>query len=161
MIIEDDTKQMFKFIAWLMGIIVVLYFSSLLIFYKASSPERHQTRVLNQIVLQKSPITKIERNYHLDRGVNSYAVKGLSKNKKTYYFIYLPASKKAYLLPAKKGVSETSIKNKYSAKHPSDQLMEVNLGWYRNRAAWEVTGKDTAGDYRYQLYEFKNGNLLG
>lgn len=161
MIIEEDTKQTFKFIAWIIGIIVVLYFSLLLIFYKASSPERYQIRELDQIALQKSPIMKIERNYHLDRGVNSYAVKGTSKGKKTYYFVYLPASKKAYLLSAAKGVSETSIKNKYAAKYPTDHLMEVNLGWFRNRAVWEVTAKDNTGNYRYQLYEFKNGNLLG
>lgn len=161
MIIEDDTKQTFKFIAWLIAIIVLLYFSFLLIFYKASSPVRNETRELNQIVLQKSPIKKIERNYHLDRGVNSYSAKGVAKNRQTYYFIYLPASKKAYLLSSKKGVNETVVRNKYRTRYPDDKINAVNLGWYQNKAVWEVAAKDSAGDYHYKLYEFKNGNLLG
>ncbi len=161
MIIEDDTKQTLKFIAWLIGILVLLYLVFLLVFYKASAPERNETHQLNQIALQKSPITKIERNYHLNRGVNSYSALGQAKDRSKYYFIYLPGTKKAYLLSADKGVSEKNVARQYTTSRPTDKIVEVNLGWYKNKAVWEVTAKNSNGNYRYQLYEFKNGNLLG
>lgn len=159
--IEDDTRQTIKFVAWLIGIIIFLYAAAVLIFYKASNPERNETKQLNQIALAKSPITKIEKNYHLDRGVNSYSLKGSSKNHQQYYFIYLPGSKKGYLLSAKKGVGEAKVRSSYQAQNPNNKITKVNLGWYNNRAVWEVTAKDSSDHYQYQLYEFKNGNLLG
>lgn len=159
--IKDDTRQTLKFVAWLVAVIVLFYFVFLIVFYKSSSPERMETRELQQIAMQKSPITRIEKNYHLNRGVNSYSLMGTAKNRSTYYFIYLPGSKKAYLLPANKGVSELFIRSKYHSKHHSEKIIKVSLGWYRGRAVWEVTSKNSIGNYHYQLYEFKNGNLIG
>lgn len=159
--IKDDTRQTIEFVAWLVGIIVFIYFAFLVIFYKSSSPERNETRQMNQIALQKSPIRQIKKNYHLNRGTNSYALEGTAKDHSKYYFIYLPGSKKAYLFPATKGVSEQTVRKKFATKRPSDQIAKVNLGWYRNQAVWEVTSKNAMGDYNYQLYEFKSGKLIG
>ena len=73
----------------------------------------------------------------------------------------MPGSKKGYLLSAKKGVSEAKVRSSYQAQNPNNKITKVNIGWYNNRAVWEVTAKDSADRYQYQLYEFKNGNLLG
>ena len=159
--IQDDTKQTFKFLAWVFLILVLLYFAFIIIFYKAGNPERAETRELNKIALQKTPIKYTEKTYHLNRGINSYSLKGLTKNHKTYYFIYLPGSKRAYLYPASKGVNEAVIRNKYSTKRPSAKITEVNLGWYQNKPVWEVSSKNDAGEYHYQLFDFKNGKLIG
>ncbi|CAM3114295.1 Uncharacterized protein YpmB [Lactobacillus bombicola] len=158
--IKDDTKQAITFLAWLTAIIIVLYFLLLAIFYKASKPERSQVQEINALALSKTPIKHIEKNYHLNRGINSYALKGQVK-KQSYYFIYLPGSKKAYLFPANKGVSEHVVRNKFSGKRANYSIIKVNLGWYKKQAVWEVTAKDQANRYTYQLYEFKNGKLLG
>lgn len=159
--INDDTKQTVKFLTYILILIVFLYFAFIIIFYKAGNPERTQTRELNRIALQKTPIKYTEKNYHLDRGINSYALKGLDKKRKTFYFIYLPGSKKAYLYPANKGVNEEVIRHKYESKRSNEKITEINLGWYQGKAVWEVSSKNLVGEYHYQLYEFKNGNLVG
>ena len=159
--IQDDTKQTFKFLAWVFIILIFLYFAFIVIFYKAGNPERSEIRELNRIAVEKTPIKYTEKNYHLNRGVNSYALKGLTKNHRTYYFIYLPGSKKAYLYSASKGVNEELIRNKYSAKEPNEKITEVNLGWYKNKPVWEVSSKNIVGEYHYQLYNFKDGKLIG
>lgn len=158
--IKDDTKQTFKFLMWLLAILVLLYFFFVIIFYKAGNPERNETRELQKVALQKTPIKYPVKDYHLNRGVNSYALKGTDKNHTVYYFIYLPGSKKGYLLPASEGVSESTIRNKYSSQKPNEEITEVNLGWYQGKAVWEVSSRNSTGRYNYQLYEFKNGNLL-
>ena len=159
--IQDDTKQTFKFLAWVFIILIFLYFAFIVIFYKAGNPERSEIRELNRIAVEKTPIKYTEKNYHLNRGVNSYALKGLTKDHKTYYFIYLPGSKKAYLYSASRGVNEGLIRNKYIAKEPNEKITEVNLGWYKNKPVWEVSSKNIAGEYHYQLYNFKDGKLVG
>ncbi|BDR60509.1 hypothetical protein [Lactobacillus xylocopicola] len=159
--IKDDTRQTIKVVAWLVAALVLLYFATLVIFYRASRPERSQTQEINRVARQKTPITTITKNYHLDRGVNSYALMGVGKNKQKYYFVYLPGSKRAYLLPAQKGLSEAAIRAKFTAKTPGEKITKVNLGWYRGRAVWETTSKNYAGSYHYRLYDFKNGNLIG
>ncbi|WEV40688.1 hypothetical protein [Lactobacillus sp. ESL0681] len=158
--IKDDTRQTIKFCAWLIVFLVLAYVVAVLIFYKAGQPEANNNHATAQIALKKTPIKEVHDYYHLDRGVNSYAVKGIGKKHQTYYFVYLPGSKKGYLLAATEGVSETKIKRAYQAKKTANQITQINLGWYKNRAVWEVTAKSKTGSYRYQLYEFKNGSLI-
>ncbi|MDF7672004.1 hypothetical protein PT281_01715 [Lactobacillus sp. ESL0701] len=159
--IKDDTRQTIKFVTWVVIIVVLLYFAFVALFYQAGQPGRSETQNVKQIATSKTPITLVEAHYHLDRGINSYAVKGISKKNGTYYFIYLPGSKKGYLYPAKKGVNETTIRAEFNQKHTGGKINEVNLGWYQNKPVWEVTAKNAAGDYSYKLYEFKTGKFIG
>jgi uncharacterized protein YpmB len=159
--IKDDTRQAIKFIGLLIIILLLGYFLIITIFYKAGNPERSEIHELNKVALQKTPITHIEKSYHMNRGVNSYSLEGFTKNHKRYYFIYLPGSKKGYLLPKNKGITEAGIRSKFSSNKPQEQILKVNLGWYHKRAVWEVTSKNKVGDYNYNLYDFKSGNLIG
>ena len=77
---------------------------------------------------------------------------------KGYYFIYLPNSKKAYLYPAKRGVSEANIKNEFKSSHSNATINHINLGWYKGEAVWEVAYKKPNGNLGFTLYEFKDGN---
>ena len=45
-----------------------------------------------------------------------------NKKGQKYYFIYLPNSKQAYLYPAKRGVSEAYIKNKFKTIEFKEQF---------------------------------------
>ncbi|MEB3364451.1 hypothetical protein SDC49_15150 [Lactobacillus sp. R2/2] len=58
-------------------------------------------------------------------------------------------------------MNEEVIRHKYESKRPDEKIIEVNLGWYQGKAVWEVSSKNLAGEYHYQLYEFKNGKLVG
>ncbi|RMC24640.1 MULTISPECIES: hypothetical protein [unclassified Lactobacillus] len=159
--IKDDTRQTIKFIELLIIILLLVYFSIIAIFYKAGNPERSEMHELNKIALQKTPITHIEKSYHTNRGVNSYALEGVTKSRKRYYFVYLPGRKKGYLLPTSKGITEAAIRSKFTSNESQEQVLKINLGWYHKRAVWEITSKNKVGDYNYYLYDFKNGNLIG
>ena len=37
-------------------------------------------------------------------------------------------------------------------------INNINLGWYKGEAVWEVAYKKQNGNLGYTLYEFKNGN---
>ncbi|WEV71634.1 hypothetical protein OZY43_04265 [Lactobacillus sp. ESL0785] len=158
--IKDDTRQTIKFIIWLIVVIILAYCLTVVIFYKAGKPAQGEMQEVSRIATEKTPITRVQTYYHLDRGINSYSLKGSGK-KGSYYFIYLPGSKKGYLFPTKKGVSEAAIRSKFKAQGATGKISQVNLGWYRGRAVWEVTAKNSSGSYNYKLYEFKNGNLVG
>lgn len=156
--IQDDTKQTIKFVAWVISLIIIAFFVSIAIFYYAGSKSRGNNQRVVQLAASKTPITNIEQYYHLDRGTSSYSITGTNKKGRRYYFIYLPNSKKAYLYPAKRGVSETTIKNNFKSSHSNATINHINLGWYKGEAVWEVAYKKSNGNLGYTLYEFKNGN---
>ncbi|GAA3636330.1 hypothetical protein GCM10022297_13740 [Lactobacillus hamsteri] len=158
--IQDDTRQTIKFIVWVVVIAIVAYIASVVIFYRAGTPSRNNERQISQIALKKTPIKNVDTYYHLDRGVNSYALKGTNAKGKNYYFIYLPKSKKAYIYPSNKGVSEKRVRDAYKSSHSNSQISNVNLGWYQGKAVWEVSAKTKSGNYNYVLYDFKDGNEI-
>lgn len=158
--IRDDTRQTIKFIIWTLIVIIVLYIASVFIFFRAGTQSRDNDKQITQLAMQKTPIRNVQNYYHLDRGTNSYSLEGTNKKGQTYYFIYLPKTKKAYLYPAKKGVSKSKIKNEFKRLHPKQSISEINLGWYQGEAVWEVTSKNKNNDYSYSLYEFKSGNEI-
>ncbi|MEK3632864.1 hypothetical protein, partial [Lactobacillus crispatus] len=115
--LQDDTRQTIKFVSWVIGLIIVAFLASIAIFYYAGSRSRGNDQKVTQLATSKTPIRKIQNYYHLDRGTSSYAIAGTNNKGKQYYFIYLPNSKKAYLYPAAKGITESKIKNKFKSIH--------------------------------------------
>lgn len=83
--IRDDTRQTIRFIIG----VIVFYIGSIFVFFRAGSSSRQNDRTIAQVASQKTPITNIQTYYHLDRGTNSYALKGTDKKGQTYYFVYL------------------------------------------------------------------------
>lgn len=156
--LQDDTRQTIKFVSWVIGLIIVAFLASIAIFYYAGSRSRGNDQKVTQLATSKTPIRKIQNYYHLDRGTSSYAIAGTNNKGKQYYFIYLPNSKKAYLYPAAKGITESKIKNKFKSIHTDATINNINLGWYKGEVVWEVAYKKKNGNLGYTLYEFKNGN---
>ena len=93
--IRDDTRQTIRFIIGVIVFLIVFYIGSIFVFFRAGSSSRQNDRTIAQVASQKTPITNIQTYYHLDRGTNSYALKGTDKKGQTYYFVYLTHSKKA------------------------------------------------------------------
>ncbi|TSO26341.1 hypothetical protein [Lactobacillus sp. LL6] len=158
--IRDDTRQTIKFVVWTFVLVIAFYIASIFVFYRAGSQSRDNDKRVAQLASQKTPITNIQSYYHLDRGVSSYSIQGSSKKGQNYYFIYLPKTKKAYLLSAKKGVNENKIQSEFKRLHPEQNISEVNLGWYKGEAVWEVASQNKNKEYSYTLYEFKSGNEI-
>lgn len=156
--LQDDARQTIKFVSWVIGLIIVAFLASIAIFYYAGSRSRGNDQKVTQLATSKTPIRKIQNYYHLNRGTSSYAIAGTNNKGKQYYFIYLPNSKKAYLYPAAKGITESKIKNKFKSIHTDATINNINLGWYKGEAVWEVAYKKQNGNLGYTLYEFKNGN---
>ena len=139
------------------GIIAVIYVCLCIIFYIATKPATDTIKQTNKIALEKTPITTVTKNYHLDRGVESNSLEGTSKKGDKYYFIYLAHSKKAYLYQASKGKTEKQILQIFDDEHPGHNNLKCQLGWYKGMPVWEVTYKKKNGNYGYVLYDFKNG----
>ena len=93
-----------------------------------------------------------------DRVSNS--VKGIDKKGKTYYFVYLKNSKKAYLYKANEGISATKVKDLFNEKHPGHDNLKLEFGWYQNKPVWQVSYKKNNGNYGYAIYSFKTGKQL-
>lgn len=160
--INDDVRQTIRFIIWLLVAVVVFYLASVLAFFAAGRQSRQYDRQLDHLALEQTPITSVAQYYHLDRGVNSYALKGSNKKGHNYYFIYLPHSKRAYLYRAgQHAVSASQIKDSFRQNHPHNQINAVNLGWYRGSAVWEVAyQKNGNGNLGYALYALKDGREI-
>ncbi|WP_127345612.1 hypothetical protein [Lactobacillus amylolyticus] len=158
--IRDDTRQTIKFIIWVIVIAILLYIASIFVFFRAGSIGRDNDRQIAQIARQKAAITNVQTYYHLDRGVSSYALKGTDSKGKTYYFVYLPKTKKAYLYQASKGTSQSKIKSTFTAAHKGATIKGINLGWYQNNPVWEVAYQNSKGNLGYTLYDFKTGKAI-
>ncbi|MCZ3621575.1 hypothetical protein [Lactobacillus mulieris] len=105
-------------------------------------------------------IKKVTDYYHLNRGVNSYAVKGQTAKGKTAYYIYLTKQKKGHYLLAKKGYSASQVAKKFSKQHSDTKANGLNLGWYNNEAVWEIAYRKYNGKYGYAIYSFRTGKEL-
>lgn len=159
--ISDDTRQTIRFIIWVIVLIIIFYIGSIFVFYRAGDASRNNDRELANLVARQTPIRNIQTYYHLDRGTNSYSLKGTNKQGQTYYFIYLPNSKRAYLYSFKrKSTSESQIRSEFKASHANRQIKAVNLGWYQGNPAWEVAYQNRQGNLGYSLYDFKNGKEI-
>lgn len=156
---SDDTRKTIRFIVWVLVFIILFYIGSVLVFFGAGSSSRNNDRQMASLARQQTPITNIDAYYHLDRGVSSYALKGESPKGKTYYFVYLPHSKKAYVYPARKGTSQAQIRRQFS-QSGAGKISAINLGWYKGQAAWEVSYQKNNGTLGYVLYDFKSGKML-
>ena len=44
--------------------------------------------------------------------------------------------------------------------HAAATISQVNLGWYKDQAVWEVAYQTPQGRLGYALYTFKGGNRL-
>lgn len=153
-------KKGFKITGIVVGVIAAIYLVLCIIFYIATKPASNAIKETNKIALEKTPITKITKNYHLSRSVESNSLEGTNNKGKKYYFIYLPYSKKAYLYQASKGKSENQILQTFNDAHPGHSNPKCQLGWYKGIPVWEVTYKKKNGNYGYVIYGFKNGKQL-
>lgn len=160
MILKDDTKQTIKFIIWVVIIAIAIYIASILIFFKAGSNKRINDQKVANLARQKTPIVNVKNYYHLDRGTNSYALKGSDKKGKLYYFVYLPNSKKAFIYQANKGVSESKIKDNFISENANKTIKSINLGWYQNKPVWEIAYQNPNGKLGYNLYLYRTGKAI-
>lgn len=153
-------KKGLKVTGIVVGVIAVIYLVLCIVFYIATKPASDAVKQTNSVALEKTPITRVTKNYHLSRSVESNSLEGTSKKGENYYFIYLPHSKKAYLYQASKGKSEEQILQTFNDAHPGHDNPKCQLGWYKGIPVWEVTYKKKNGNYGYVLYNFKNGKEL-
>lgn len=158
--IRDDIRQTIKFVIWVVIIAIVFYIASIFVFFRAGSQSRSNDRQLEQLANQKTQIKTIQSYYHLDRGTNSYALGGTDKKGQTFYLIYLPHSKKAYVYSAKKGSTQKQIRTAFKKRHAGAQIKEINLGWYQGKPAWEVSYQNSNGNQGYVLYDFKQAKVI-
>ncbi|GHV97590.1 hypothetical protein lacNasYZ03_11120 [Lactobacillus nasalidis] len=156
---NDKVKNVLQYLAWLVFFLFLLYAGTVAVVAKAAKPySQHNAKVAK--LVKRTSMTKITSYYHLNRGVSSYAASGETSKGKAAYFIYLPGSHKAYYYSAGDGVSESTVKSKFQKAYPKKTVKEVNLGWYKKQAVWEVTATNSDGSYCYVLYRFKDGKQL-
>lgn len=160
--IRDDTRQTIRFIIWVIIIAILFYIGSIFVFYRAGSNSRGAEQQMKQVVNQKTPIKSIEQYYHLDRGTSSYALAGTDAHGKGYYLIYLPKTKKAFLYKESKGITAKKLKQRFNrnSSHQSDQIKEINLGWYQKKPTWEISYQKNNGTLGYVLYDFHSGKEI-
>ena len=60
MMIQDDTRQTLKFISWVIGIVIIAFVASILIFYYAGSRSRGNDQKIAEIARTKTPIKNIQ-----------------------------------------------------------------------------------------------------
>lgn len=153
-------RSYFKWIIGAITFLVLVILGYYLVFGLAAYNISSGKDQVRQIALTKSSLKTVDTYYHLNRGVNSYAVAGNNQKGQRGYFIYLPNSKKAYYLLARKGYSQSRILARFSRLHPVQKINKINLGWYKGEAVWEITYIKSNGKYGYAIYSFNKGKEL-
>lgn len=146
--------------SYIIGTLLVLYLITVIIFLKGTSPIRKNNNQVNEIAIDKTPITKIKTNYHLSTDTISDSVYGINKAGKKYYFVFVPKTNKGYLYPANKGKSKSQIINIFNEKHSNYKNVNYQFGWYKKLPVWEISYKKNNGNYGYAIYSFKTGKEL-
>lgn len=141
------------------GVIITIAIIALIVINLALNPLRSNKNQVEEIAKQETPIKEIKKTYSLSRDVKSSAVLG-TNNSKNYYFIYLPKTKKGYLYQDTKGLSEKQILAKFNKSYPNQEVTDINLGWYKKRAVWEVSYKKSNSKLGFVIYNFKNGKEI-
>lgn len=157
---REETRQTIWFWVWVVAIIVVIFLAGGIIFAEAGFARGQDYKAMDNVAANKTPITQVEKRYHLSRTVNSDAAYGKDKKGHGYYLIYLPSSKRAYLYPAKKGRSQRQIMSKFHASFGHKKQEQANLGWYKGQAAWEVSFVNKDNSRGYAVYTFKKGKRI-
>ncbi|MCD5494089.1 hypothetical protein LOB66_05825 [Lactobacillus delbrueckii subsp. lactis] len=157
--LNERVKNFLQYLAWLFFFLFLLYAGTVAVVARAAKPYSQQKEKVAKLVKQTS-MKQIDKYYHLSRGVKSYSASGKTSKGKAAYFIYLPGKHKAYYYSASDGVSESTVKSSFQKSYPKKAIKEVNLGWYQKQAVWEVTAVNADGSYCYDIYKFKDGQLL-
>lgn len=157
---NNSVKNILKYLGGTLLTLLIIYLICLFIFIFATHPNRKAAKNANNVALAKTKIVKINKNYHLSRGVVSDSVLGQDKKGKKYYFVYLPKSKKAYLYSANKGLSQADVLERFNQMHPGHSQVKSNFGWYQEKPVWEVSYRKSNGNYGYAIYSFKTGREL-
>lgn len=150
-------KNLKRLLIGLTSFIIVLIVAATIITRLAINKETSQSEQVTAVALTKTPIKKIQKTYHLKRDVTSLGLVGTDAKNKKYYFVYLTASKKAYLYDSDEGVSEAAITKFFKQEHQKDTLKSINLGWYKGRPVWEISYRKTNHKLGYVIYNFKDG----
>lgn len=153
-------KPILKTVLWTVISLLIIYIICFIIFVIGTSPLRKQSKSVSGLALSKTPITKVEDTYHMSQSKVSNSVKGVDRKGKTYYFVHLENSNKAYLYKANEGISENKVKNIFNEKHPGHDNLKLEFGWYQNKPVWEISYKKNNGNYGYAIYSFRTGRQL-
>ncbi|MBP2057081.1 uncharacterized protein YpmB [Lactobacillus colini] len=157
---NQRVKQGLRTIASAIGILAAIYLICIIIFIFATNSQRQDQKAVAAVAIDKTPIIKINKTYHLSRSVKSDSVVGTDRKGHKYYFIYLSHSKKSYLYSSNSGLSEARIRSIFLSKHPGHSNLKIELGWYKARPVWEISYKKNNGNYGYALYNFKDGKEI-
>ncbi|MBD5429372.1 hypothetical protein [Lactobacillus sp.] len=157
---DQRVKQGLKIGGGIIGGLLVIYIICIVIFIFGTKTQSDNSKAVASVALDKTPITKITKTYHLSRSVKSDSVVGVDKKGRKYYFIYLPHSKKSHLYSESSGISESKVKSIFNSKHPGHSDVQTELGWYKGRPVWEISYKKSNGNYGYALYNFKDGKEI-
>ena len=87
-------KKGLKITGIVVGVIAVIYLCLCFVFYFATKRASDQVKQINEIALEKTPITTITKNYHLSRSVESNSLAGTSKKGKSITSSICPKAKK-------------------------------------------------------------------
>lgn len=159
MLLNDKVKTVLQYLAWLVFFLAIAYFGLVMLVKNATQPYVKADAKVAKLVKQTS-MSKVTKYYHLNRGTKSLSAAGKTASGKDAYFVYLPGTKKAYYYSASEGVSESTVKQNFQKKYPKKTVKEINLGWDKGQAVWEVTATNSDGSYCYAIYQFKDGKLL-
>lgn len=155
----EETKRKIKIAIIIVLLLIIVYIVSIFVLTAAGARGSGNKKQLTELAQNKTPIIKVGKYYHLDRGVSSYSLLGSDKKGRRYYFIYRTYRKKAYLYPASKGYSESKIRAIFHSSNRAAQIRTVNLGWYHGMPVWEVAYEKN-NRLGYELYSFKTGKRL-
>lgn len=156
---NKNGSVLLKAVGLIIGCLVLFYFGTIYVFNRAGSPAVARQNKIAQVTRSKTPITEIDKYYHLNRGINSDAISGRQAKKK-YYFIYLPSKKRGYLYNQSQVITEPKIKQTFIKRHGHKRKLKINLGWYKGQAVWEVSYQNDRKNYGYALYSLKKGHEI-
>lgn len=144
----------------IIGVIIVILVGIIAIFSIAQSPRKQARKQAINIAEQKVGLQDPGRFYWFDYEKTYYTIAGENKHNQAIDVIIAKDTGNITVVNQKDGWTRNQILTKVWSQYHPKKVLNVNLGLYNNKPAWDVAYLNQKGNLNYLLLDFKNGNQI-
>jgi uncharacterized protein YpmB len=139
----------------ILAIVLFLFVSFLLFFFKAYQPMLVAKTQVRAIAKSAAGMQKVKKFYHFNRKKTYYAMQGRDNNNQEIYVIVPESGLKITVIKKDQGITEEEAAS--LIKKSAQKVISTNIGLYDDKPVWEVITKSDSKKFNYYLLDFKTG----
>lgn len=148
---------------WLIAAIIVLLtivVTVTIIFIRSNRPLHQAREETIQVARRYGDLDTVDKFYWFNRKKTYFTVTGEDTSGKKIVVIVPQKGNKICVLDQSDGLTEAAAKKQISTDYPDVTVEKAELGIYQKQTVWEVSAKNSEGNYNYYLIAFADGKKV-